>query len=304
MSKVGIVLGAGGVTGDAFHRGVLRALDECGYDARSADVIVGTSAGSMVGAFLRKPDRPMQTTTSDTVHGQKLGRIPDISPLVATLRRPWRARAGVIATSLLPTGRASTEFLAADIRRYFGREWPAQPLYVCAVRRRDGRRVVFGRDGAPPTDVARAVAASCAIPGYFHPVEIDGEVYVDGGVHSPTNADVLRGHDLDVVLVSSPMSVAVRSARPTLDLGVRLLARRYLQREVAALRRRDVHVECFEPGGSVLSVMGLNALSGARIDEIEQASYERARAALTARPDTLDLLCGPGTVARTRSAAG
>src|SRR5437764_10757788 len=57
VTRVGVVLGAGGVTGDAFHRGVLRALWEAGYDARTADVIVGTSAGSMVGAFLRRPER-------------------------------------------------------------------------------------------------------------------------------------------------------------------------------------------------------------------------------------------------------
>jgi NTE family protein len=103
--KVGVVLGAGGVTGDAYHRGVVRALRESGYDARAAQSIVGTSAGAMVGAFLRRPDRPATATTSDTVHGQKLGRVPDLSPLLATIRRPWRARAGVVASSLLPTGR-------------------------------------------------------------------------------------------------------------------------------------------------------------------------------------------------------
>src|SRR4051794_25069966 len=115
VAGVGLVLGAGGVTGDAFHRGVLRALHERGYDARTADIVVGTSAGAMVGAFLRKPDkapsRPMPTTA--TVHGERLGRLPDLTPYLAALRRPWRARAGVLASSLLPTGRHSTEFIAA-----------------------------------------------------------------------------------------------------------------------------------------------------------------------------------------------
>src|SRR5437763_1833905 len=83
-------------------------------------------------------------------------------------------------------------------------------------------------------DLARAVAASCAIPGYFHPVEINGEVYVDGGVHSPTNAGVLRGHELDLVLVSSPMSVDLSAVRPTLDVGVRAAMHRYLRREAAS----------------------------------------------------------------------
>src|SRR4051794_34092376 len=183
MSKVGLVLGAGGVTGDAFHRGVLRALADRGYDARKADVIVGTSAGSMVGAFLRKPDRlPPRSAPvmAETVHGETIGRFPELSPLLAAIRRPWKARAGVLASSLLPTGRHSTEFVAAGVRMHHGRTWPEQPLWIVAIRRRDGRRVVFGREGSPRTDLPHAVAASCAIPGFFHPVEIDGEAYVDG----------------------------------------------------------------------------------------------------------------------------
>src|SRR4051794_18162851 len=92
VSRIGLVLGAGGLTGDAFHRGVLRALADRGYDARAADLVVGTSAGSMVGAFLRKPDavsprqmrRPSPSATA-TVHGERLGRAPELSPILAAL---------------------------------------------------------------------------------------------------------------------------------------------------------------------------------------------------------------------------
>ena len=277
MTSLGLVLGAGGVTGDAFHRGLLRALQEIGYDARDADVIVGTSAGSMVGAFLRRPERTPGATMRDiSVHGRKLGRAPDLSPLLAAARRPWRARPAVLASSLLPTGRRSTDFLVAGLGSRHGRDWPEQPLYVVAARRRDGQRVVFGKEGAPEVDVAHAVAASCAIPGFFHPVEIDGEMYVDGGVHSPTNADVLDDWDLDLMLVSSPMSVDVGALRPTLDLPLRLGAHRYLRRETVGQRRRRTKVVVFEPGGELLSVMGVNPLRGARIDEVEARSYERA----------------------------
>src|SRR4051794_17825732 len=301
VSRIGLVLGAGGLTGDAFHRGVLRALADRGYDARRADVVVGTSAGSMVGAFLRKPDavppRRMHATTA-TVHGERLGRAPELSPLLAALRRPWKARLSVLATSLLPTGRHSTEFIAAGARMHHGKDWPDQPLWVVAVRRRDGRRVVFGREGSPETAVAHAVAASCAIPGFFHPVEIDGESYVDGGAHSPTNADLLRGQDFDVVLVSSPMSVAPRRMRPTLDMGLRMFWHRVLRREMRLLRRRCPHVLAFEPGGELLQVMGVNPLHGGRVDEIEQASYEAALQLLDAHPGTLDLLTGGATTQR------
>jgi NTE family protein len=301
VSRIGLVLGAGGLTGDAFHRGVLRALRERGYDARSADLIVGTSAGSMVGAFLRKPDavtpRRIHGDTA-TVHGDRLSRVPELSPFLAALRRPWKARMSVLATSLLPTGRHSTEFIAAGARLHHGKEWPKQPLWIVAVRRRDGRRVVFGREGAPRTDVAHAVAASCAIPGFFHPVEIDGEAYVDGGAHSPTNADLLRGQDFDVVLISSPMSVDARRTRAILDLPLRLFWHRVLRREVRALGRRSAHVLTFEPGGSLLQVMGINPLHGGRVDEVEMASYEHALALLDAHPDVLEILTGRRTTQR------
>ncbi|HET6817754.1 MAG TPA: patatin-like phospholipase family protein [Mycobacteriales bacterium] len=301
MSKIGLVLGAGGLTGDAFHRGVLRALRERGYDARNADLVVGTSAGSMVGAFLRKPEAVSPRTLSAdsaTVHGRRLGSAPELSPILAALRRPWKARLSVLATSLLPTGRHSTEFIAAGARLHHGKEWPKQALWIVAVRRRDGRRVVFGRQGAPETDVAHAVAASCAIPGFFHPVEIDGETYVDGGAHSPTNADLLRGQDFDVVLVSSPMSIDPGALRPTLDIGLRLFWHRRLKREVRALRGRCTHVVAFEPGGELLQVMGINPLHGGRVDEIEAASYENALAILDAHADALALLTGRETARR------
>jgi NTE family protein len=214
------------------------------------------------------------------VHGERLGRAPDLSPFLAAVRRPWRARPGVLLASMLPTGRRSTEFLVAGVRAHHGDAWPDRPLYVVAVRRRDGERVVFGRDDAPRTDLPHAVAASCAIPGYFHPVEIGGEMYVDGGVHSPTNADVLDGWELDVLLVSSPMSVDPHGLRPTLDVAMRLGFHRYLRRETAAHRRRGTLVITFEPGGELLQVMGLNALHGARIDEIEAVSAQAARRVL------------------------
>ena len=283
VTRVGMVLGAGGVTGDAFHRGVLRALRESGYDARAAHVIAGTSAGSAVGASLRRPDRPFGRALHEaSVHGRKLGVAPDLSPYLAALRRPWRVRPGVLLASLLPTGQRSTDFLVAGVRAQHGERWPDDPLYVVAVRRRDGRRVVFGRDGAPPTDVAHAVAASCAIPGYFHPVEIDGEMYVDGGVHSPTNADVLDGWALDLLLVSSPMSVDPRRLGVSVDLPMRLGFHRYLRRETASQRKRGTTVVAFEPGGELLSVMGVNALYGGRIDEIEEMSAAQARELLAA----------------------
>jgi NTE family protein len=93
------------------------------------------------------------------------------------------------------------------LRPLFDR-WPDRALWINAVELQTSRRVTFGRDPSPATDVPSAVAASCAIPSFFAPVIIDGDRYVDGGVHSPTNADLVAGLGLDLVVISSPMSVA------------------------------------------------------------------------------------------------
>ena len=124
---------------------------------------------------------------------------------LAAARRPFGVRPGSLLAGLLPAGRTSTEVISRPLGAIFGDAWPDRDLRVCAVRARDARRVVFGTPGAPPVDVGRAVAASCAVPAWFAPVHIGTERYVDGGVHSPTNADVLVPDALDLVVVSSPM---------------------------------------------------------------------------------------------------
>ena len=130
---------------------------------------------------------------------------------------------------------------------------------ICAARQDDGRRVVFGR-GAPSSLVSDAVAASCAIPSYFAPVPIGSRHYVDGGVHSATNADVLVHADLDVVIVVSPMSAAHGTSR-TADAGVRWAMHRRLEREIRRVRAQGTKVVRFEPRPATLAVMGLNAMA-------------------------------------------
>jgi NTE family protein len=288
VTRIGLVLGAGGVTGEAFHRGVLSALAEAtGFDPATAEVLVGTSAGSLVAATLRLGGGAAAAgapAPPDGALAAALGRRPDLRPLLAVARRPWTARAGVVATALVPAGTRPTETFVAPLRRRWGTSWPARELLVCAVRRRDGRRVVFGAPGAPVTDVATAVAASCAIPGYFRPVTVDGSAYVDGGVHSPTNADVLAGHGLDLVVISSPMSVERTALRATLDLTARLLWHRYVTAERRALERRGTLVLAIEPGGAALRALGVNTLSAANVDVIEELAHT-ATVALLARPE-------------------
>ncbi len=198
----------------------------------------------------------------------------------------------------LASGRTSTDFLVQGLRERHGTSWPAAPMWVVAVRRRDGRRTVFGRDGEPVTDVGSAVGASCAIPGYFAAVEIDGDSYVDGGVHSPTNADLVADLDLDLVVVSSPMSVDPRSARPRADLALRLLFHRYLREELWVLRRRGAVVVAIEPDAAVLEGVGLNLMRARHVDRIEDAAHALAGRRLRAAVPHLEALAERPAVPR------
>jgi NTE family protein len=207
----------------------------------------------------------------------------------AALRPFWMNRPGVMLAGALPAGRVPTELVAAAFRPLFGADWPGRDLWLTAVRLRDGRRVVFGRDGAPPAHVADAVAASCAIPSFFAPVAIGGVTYVDGGAHSPTNADLVADRQLDLVVVSSPMSVVGNRLRPSLDLPARRLCQFYLGQEVARIRRRSVPVLTFQPTGDDLNAMGMNAMDQTRRKPVTEQARESARKKLE-RDDVRELL--------------
>jgi NTE family protein len=299
LARIGLVLGAGGIVGHAYHAGVLRALhDVTGWDPRTADVIVGTSAGSHVGALLRA-GLAAEDIAARYAGGPLspegrllLGRVGPAEPVPPPrfgggMAAPWLllqaatrlrdVRLGTLAAAALPAGRVSLSPFAARIRWLFGNDWPHNPLWLPAVRLSDGRRVVFGQDSAPRTDVGTAVAASCCVPGWFAPVDVAGDRYVDGGAHSPTNLDLLAGAGLDLVIVSSPMSVARGVRRPTVDLPVRAAWALRLAREAREVRRHGTQIVAFQPTDADLPVMGLNAMSPARRTRVVEQSEDSAR---------------------------
>jgi NTE family protein len=315
MPGIGLVLGAGGEVGYAFHAGVLAALaDVTGWDARSAEVIVGTSAGSIAGAVLRAGCSPADLAarvTGDAVSedgrrllaradeaNDRVRPIPAKSPrrglpmmsapgaLVRAALQPWNARPGSVAAAALPAGRVPTELISAGLRPLHDR-WPDAPLWINAVELHTGRRVTFGRDLAHDLDVATAVAASCAIPTYFAPVEIADVRFVDGGAHSPTNADLLAGIGLDLVVVSSPMSITGNAPRFSPDQPARRLARYALGREVARIRRSGTPVLTFQPTPDDLSEFGLDAMDASMRSAVARRTRMSAGARL-ARADAAE----------------
>ena len=319
-----LVLGAGGLTGQAFHLGVLTALTEAGFDGRRADLVVGTSAGSLVAAALTagiSAEDQAALLHGDQLSAEGAARLRELraqgssipameeeaaplrrgplapGALLAAARRPWAVRPGAVMSALLPPGRNTTHAISRGIQHLHGQEWPSSQLRICAVRARDGRRVVFGAPHAPEVDVGTAVAASCAIPGYFAPVYVDGEAYVDGGAHSPTNADVVRKDNPDLVVILSPMSFAPGSGTRSPDALVRLAVRRYLAREVRLLRRKGATVVVFQPSARDLAAMGLNPMKLLRGPDVIRTAADTVRARLAARPELLELL---GTAAAQR----
>ncbi len=303
--RIGLVLGAGGTVGGAFHTGVLAALQEAtGWDPRTAAVIVGTSAGSITGtglraglgapdAYARSLDRPLSAEGARVLAaveggGRGFTRAGSLRPrspgavagtLARAASRPLAARPGALLASLVPDGAVSTDVISGGVAALTGGRWPTDDLWVCAVRQRDGRRVVFGRgERRPPIETA--VAASCAIPAFFAPVEVDGEPHVDGGAHSPTNADVVAREDLDLVVVVSPMSIAGRGLRLAPDQPARRWARARLDAEARRLRRAGIPIVAFQPTAEVAATMAGNALDAAKRGPVAQAAHASTAARL------------------------
>jgi NTE family protein len=302
---IALVLGAGGVTGGAFHAGVLAALQAArGWDARTADVVVGTSAGSASAAALRaglapadlaarSQGAPLSPEAMAILRAAGMTAAPPAMPagarvrigrpaapgiIAGALRRPWRIRPTAVMAGLLPEGTVPTAMITDGMNAlHRGGEWPATPTWMCAVRLRDGGLVVFGRDGAPSTSVGEAVAASCAIPGWFAPVEIGGERYVDGGAHSLTNVGEVAALQPDLVLVSSPMS----------RFGP---GRAQLAFEVQGLRRRHIPVITFAPTEADQKAMGLDAMDPSRRAEVTRRVRESALLRIDALGSRLDAL--------------
>lgn len=302
MASVGLVLGGGGIAGAAWHGAVLAALQEAGWDARTADLVVGTSAGAGVAAVLRLGVPPTDLVAgalgrpmSDVgqAHAARAGGpvdIPTPAPgrrlpvpgaphlLLRAVAQPGRVRPLLAMAALLPEGRVPTAVIGDRIRRTHDQPWPERPTWITAVRLRDGRRTVFGRD--VDADLATAVEASSAIPGWFAPVRHDGVSYVDGGVHSPTNADLVADAGFDVVVVSSPMSATRAALRRQRVPSGRGLHAATLAREVASVRAAGTAVLVLQPGPEVVDAVGPSSMDMSRRADVARVAHDTVTAHL------------------------
>jgi NTE family protein len=303
--RTGLVLGAGGVLGAAWTIGALCALQENeGLDARDADFIVGTSAGSILAALLGAGTPPedlrdhqlgvpiegldydYDTGSGGRTPGRPRFGIGSPALLWRTARHPLHVTPMAALASLLPPGRGSLAPVAMLIEEVTGPDgWSPHPqLWVVAMDFDSGTRIVFGRQDAPRVLLAQAVSASCAIPGWFAPVVIDGRRYVDGGAYSQTSADVLAGLDLDEVYVLAPMASFVAD-KPSavlqrLERHWRQQTTRRMLREVDRVQAGGTDVTMIAPGPEDLAAFGPNVMDPARRELVLETAQRTTLAAL------------------------
>lgn len=294
-ARRGIVLGGGGVLGGTWAIGALCALEQThGFAASSAEVIVGTSAGSVLGALIGcgvSAEELRQHNNEEVVSGGPLAgyhwdparatggsrpalpRLPapgSVKLIGSSLRHLGQLPTTAVLSAFLPEGRkslAKVGHLVAAVTPEAG--WaPRSGVWVVAMDYETGKRVVFGRSGAPTSRLPAAVMASCAIPGWFAPVVIGGRAYVDGGAVSATSVDVVAHAGLDEVYVIAPM-VSFDHDQPK-TIAARL-ERRWREQvtsncvaEANLVRKTGAKVTILGPGPADLEAIGANLMDASR----------------------------------------
>jgi NTE family protein len=310
MTRTGLVLGAGGVLGAAWTIGALAALEqERGLDPRDAEVLIGTSAGSVLSAFLGcgvgvdvlldhqrgivNAEAPDISYDPDVDGGGALPPLPRPgigSPrgVLSTVRRPWKVTPMGALSAVLPQGRGSLAPIGTLVDAVCPRgAWAGHPqTWIVAMDYDNGRRVAFGRDDAPHASLRQAVMASCAIPGWYTPVAIGGRRYVDGGACSPTSLDLVLPLELDEVVVLSPMT-SLDYDRPAtvagrLERRFRRLVTKRLVGEVKKVAASGTRVTLLGPGAEDLDAIGANLMDPRRREQVLETSLRTSAAALRA----------------------
>jgi NTE family protein len=304
----GLVLGGGGVLGAAWMIGALSALsDSLDWDPREAEVIVGTSAGSVLAALLGSglsveqlinnqrgiivPGDPEIAFDPDTASGGALPprpqfRIGSGALLRRSIRHPRHVPVLTVLAGLAPRGRGSLAAIGDLVRAVDpdGR-WPTRPsTWLVAMDYDTGARVAFGKPGAPPALLPEAAMASSSIPGWYAPLEIGGRRYIDGGTLSPTSIDLLADQGLDEVYVLAPL-VSFDYDEPDSVIGRverrlrRIMTKRAL-REAGEVRRGGARVTLLGPGREDLEVLGANLMDHRRRTAVLDVALRTTAAAL------------------------
>jgi NTE family protein len=272
MTDRALVLGGGGITGIAWELGLIAGLAERGIDLTGADLLVGTSAGSVVGAQI--------ATGVDVEERYAAQLVPPAGEIAAALGRGTMVRFGLAMVGLRDPQRVRARIgrLALKARtvpeaeriRVIGErlpvhEWPERALRIATVDAHTGEFVILDREAGVP--LVEAVAASCAVPGIWPPVSTGGRRFIDGGVRSPANADLAAGFSRVVVI--API---MRGIGPLVGVDA----------QVAALRADGSLVTVVSPDAGAVAAIGRNVLDPSRRAGSARAGRVQAAAAADA----------------------
>jgi NTE family protein len=262
-----LVLGGGGITGIAWEIGILTGLADQGIDLTDADLIVGTSAGSVVGADVRSgasladlyavQTRPAET--SEIYAKMRLGVLAKYMRAMVFSRTPEVARTRVGAMALKAKTESEQSRRKVIESRLPSLEWPAGRLQITAVDALTGDLVVF--DAASGVPLLDAVGASCAVPGIWPPVTINGRRYIDGGIRSVANADLAAG--CGSVVVIAPLAQGFGAIASPAS-------------QAAKLAQSGARVTVVKPDKPTLKAIGRNVLDPARRPGAARAGYAQA----------------------------
>jgi NTE family protein len=261
-----LVLSGGGPICEAWQSGLVAGMADNGLNLSTADLIIGTSAGSIVGAQLAMTRAPSSMRALEAARQASMPPPPpsgtksqppmlDEAMLGKKLRelaegkRPpaqVRAEIGAWASSAHPV-MSEDAFVNIYSRLFPDKAWPQTPFECVAVNAEDGSIKIFSKDSG--VDLAHAVAASCAVPGIFPPITIDGHRYIDGGMRSLTNADLARGYKSVIVFnfIASPRTTVIAKSFGALS-----------DRELKVLRDSGSTVESITPDAPSLAAFGPN----------------------------------------------
>lgn len=275
MAKNALVLGGGGMLGVAWETGLLAGLREEGIDVTHADLVVGTSAGSLVGTAIASGHMDylieQQQEPGDAEISEMMAQV-DLAELVKTFAR-WAAFDEASIDAIKEIGGIALNAKTAPEEQwvsYFKEvlpvaEWPATELKLTAVDALSGEFAVWDRDAG--VEIWRAVASSCAVPGLFPTVTINGARYTDGGVRSGTSADLASGYTS--VLIIAPIGSA--------DSGIDPLLGRMSKAEADALSKEGSNVELQFPDADSLDAMGINRMDSTRRPQAIEAGRQQGR---------------------------
>lgn len=280
VSKVGLVLGGGGITGAAFHLGTLLAIEMAtGWDPDGAEVVIGTSSGAFISALVRGNALHLdsfagQGETRDEIHDWLNGYLYRRASPTGVLR--WlqsgllpAIRHPSLHVTLASPGLYRTDGIEEWVTHTVGAlaaTWPAKPTAIVAYDIERRQRVPFGTEAGPVVSLASAVAASSAVPFVYEPVRIEGRWYADGGLASGTSADLVLAHrgPLDLVLVLAPLAAtAPRSAAPFYENMFDRVGRDALKSEIAKIGEiwPDTDILVLRPDETVLDIARPNPMS-------------------------------------------